>query len=56
MWNPWEELAHTLDDVGDAWPGFVCVEGGNVLADAVSVEPGGSRTMTYRVEVLPDVG
>lgn len=53
VWNPWDELARTLDDVGDAWPTFVCVEGGNVLADAVTVQPGASRTMTYRVEVLP---
>lgn len=53
VWNPWDELAGTLDDVGDAWPTFVCVEGGNVLSDAVSVAPGASRTMTYRVEVLP---
>ncbi len=53
VWNPWDEQARALRDVGDAWPGFVCVEGGNVLDDAVTVAPGDSRTMTYGVEVLP---
>jgi glucose-6-phosphate 1-epimerase len=56
VWNPWDELGRSLDDVGPAWDTFVCVEGGNVLADAVTVEPGASRSMTYRLEVLPDVG
>ncbi len=52
VWNPWADEAATLDDVGDAWPSFVCVEGGNVLDHAVTVEAGESRTTTYRVEVL----
>jgi glucose-6-phosphate 1-epimerase len=53
VWNPWSEDAATLDDVRDEWPAFVCVEGGNVLDDAIAVGPGDSRSMTYRVEVLP---
>jgi glucose-6-phosphate 1-epimerase len=52
VWNPWADEAAKLDDVGDAWPSFVCVEGGNVLDHAVTVAPGASRVMTYRVEVL----
>jgi glucose-6-phosphate 1-epimerase len=56
VWNPGDPLGRSLHDVGEAWPTFVCVEGGNVLADAVAVEPGASRSMTYRVELLPGVG
>jgi len=53
VWNPWADEAVTVDDIGDEWPHFVCVEGGNVLEQAVTVAPGESRTMTYEVEVLP---
>ncbi len=53
VWNPWHEKGSALADVGDAWSSFVCVEGGNVLDDAVVVRPGASHTLTYRVEVLP---
>ena len=56
VWNPWDALGRSLDDVGNAWDTFVCVEGGNVLDDAVTVEPGASRSMTYRLEVLPAAG
>ena len=52
VWNPWVEEAAKLDDVRDEWTSFVCVEGGNVLGNAVTVAPGESRSMTYRVEVL----
>jgi D-hexose-6-phosphate mutarotase len=52
VWNTWAETAHELDDVGDAWPSFVCVEGANALQDAVTVGVGESRTLRYRVEVL----
>ncbi len=51
VWNPWQQKGTALQDVGDAWSSFVCVEGGNVLADAVEVAPGGSRSMVYRLEV-----
>ncbi|HET7763270.1 MAG TPA: D-hexose-6-phosphate mutarotase, partial [Phycicoccus sp.] len=53
VWNPWAEKAAKLDDVRDEWTKFVCVEGGNVLDDAITVAPGRSRSLTYRVEVFP---
>lgn len=53
VWNPWAEEAAKLDDVRDEWTKFVCVEGGNVLDDAITVAPGRSRSLTYRVEVFP---
>ena len=46
-------FAAKLDDVRDEWTKFVCVEGGNVLDDAITVAPERSRSLTYRVEVLP---
>lgn len=52
VWNPWDVEAARLDDVGDAWSSFVCVEGGNVLDDALVLGGGDSHTLTYRVEVL----
>ncbi|NHA66586.1 D-hexose-6-phosphate mutarotase [Phycicoccus flavus] len=51
VWNPWDDLAADLDDVGEAWPRFVCVEAANVLDDVVTVPAGGSHTLTYRLTV-----
>lgn len=49
VWNPWESAP---DDVGEHWPGFLCVEAANVLHDGVVLAPGESHTMasTYAVE------
>ena len=51
VWNPWADKAAEVADIGDEWPGFICVEGANAFENTVTVEPGGSHTATYRVEV-----
>ncbi|HMM95088.1 D-hexose-6-phosphate mutarotase [Phycicoccus sp.] len=51
VWNPGPEKGPGVADVGDQWPRFVCVEAANALDDAVTVGPGETRTMTYRLTV-----
>ncbi|MBM6402333.1 D-hexose-6-phosphate mutarotase [Phycicoccus sonneratiae] len=51
VWNPWSEKAIGLDDIGDQWPHLLCVEAANVLDDVVTVDPGQTRWMTYRLSV-----
>lgn len=54
VWNPWAEKAAEVPDIGDGdWTGFLCVEGANAFENTVTIEPGESRSMTYRVEVQP---
>lgn len=54
VWNPWAEKAAAMADIGDEeWPTMVCVETANVLDDAVTVEAGGSHTMSVTYEVGP---
>lgn len=40
-WNPGAELAASIDDIGEYYRGFVCVEHGNAFADNWQLEPGG---------------
>jgi glucose-6-phosphate 1-epimerase len=52
VWNPWEEKAAAVPDIGPGdWRRFVCVEGANVFENAVGLEPGESRTLTYSIGV-----
>ncbi len=52
VWNPWEQKAAEAADIGNEdWRHFLCVEGANVLGDAVALGSGESHTSTYRVEV-----
>ena len=52
VWNPWAERAREMDDFGDdEWTGMLCVEPANVGADAVTLGPGESHTMTVAIEV-----
>lgn len=52
VWNPWDAKAAEVADIGAGdWQRFLCVEGANVLENAVALAPGGSRTMTYSIEV-----
>ena len=38
VWNPWADKAAGIDDVGDAWPTYLCVEAANTAPDAVTVQ------------------
>ena len=52
VWNPWAEKAQTMVDLpDDGWQSFVCVEGGNVGAAAVSLRPGETHTLGYSLSV-----
>ena len=52
VWNPWATKAAEVADIGDDdWEHFVCIEGANVFENAVSLTPGASHTLTYRLEV-----
>jgi glucose-6-phosphate 1-epimerase len=52
VWNPWATKAAEVPDIGDGdWERFVCVESANVFENAVTLAPGTSHTMTYRLEV-----
>ena len=54
VWNPWEAKAKEVQDIGDEdWTGFVCIEGANVLDDAVLLGPGESHTTTYHLSLEP---
>ncbi|MFT4295316.1 MAG: D-hexose-6-phosphate mutarotase [Micropruina sp.] len=54
VWNPWEQAAAGMADMGPGeWTGMVCVEAANVFADAVTLLPGESWTISQRIEVLP---
>ncbi len=53
VWNPWQEKAAKLADLGDVWPGFVCVEPANARENAITIEPGTVHTLAMRVTVEP---
>lgn len=49
VWNPGPDVP--ADFAADEWPHMVCVEVGNVQADAVTVPAGGSHTLALRLSV-----
>ncbi len=50
VWNPWVAKAAAMPDFGDdEWLGMLCIESGNVLGHAVTLEPGQTATLRYRV-------
>lgn len=52
VWNPWENGAKVLADLGDdEWRRFICVEASNILSCAVSLAPGEQHTMTATISV-----
>lgn len=41
IWNPWTDKAQRLSQFAhDAWPGMLCIEHANVMADILTVAPG----------------
>lgn len=54
VWNPWEEQAAQLPDLGDQdWRRFVCVETAATGDRALEVPPGGSVALGCEISVLP---
>jgi D-hexose-6-phosphate mutarotase len=52
VWNPWQARADQMGDLGaDGWKGFVCVESGNALENAVTVKAGGGHTLAVEYSV-----
>lgn len=50
VWNPGSEKAAAIADLGDdEWSGFVCVEAGNVLDDAITLLPGQVHRLKQRI-------
>lgn len=52
VWNPWDELVGTMDDIPDeSWTQFVCIEPAIAKDRFVALEPGASHTIgvTYRI-------
>ncbi len=52
VWNPWQQGAAKLADLGDEeWHPMICVEGGNILGDAVWLDPGETHGMRVTLSV-----
>jgi D-hexose-6-phosphate mutarotase len=50
VWNPWIGKAASIADFGDdEWTRMVCVETANVKADAVTLDPGATHTMSASI-------
>ena len=43
VWNPGPELGLSMEDVGDGWRQFICVERGAAFKDTLSLLPGASH-------------
>jgi glucose-6-phosphate 1-epimerase len=52
IWNPWAEGARALTDLGDdEWQDMVCVEGSNILENAVELAPSADHKITVTMTV-----
>ena len=53
VWNAGQAQAAKMDDIGEAWRNYVCVEAGNVGPDVIELAPGGRHTLKQVFEVKP---
>lgn len=52
VWNPWQDKAAQLADLGEGeWETFVCVEAGRVLDGAVELAPGQTHTLSTTISL-----
>ena len=52
IWNPWAEAARALSDLGDdEWQDMACVEGSNILENAVELAPSADHKITVTMTV-----
>ena len=54
VWNPWAEQAAVMSDFGnDEWQQMVCIEGSNVQAAAIALNPGEEHTLRVTLSAVP---
>lgn len=52
VWNPWSQKAKEMGDFADEeWTQMLCIEGANALEDFVSISPGDTHRITYKIGV-----
>lgn len=52
VWNPWSDGADRMADMGPGeWRRMLCVEAANAFADAVTLLPGESWTISQRIDL-----
>lgn len=51
VWNPGEQVASTMADVGPHWRDFVCVETANAGPDVVEIPAGATQSMWQTIAV-----
>ncbi|MEE7548161.1 D-hexose-6-phosphate mutarotase [Xanthomonas sp. Kuri4-1] len=51
VWNPGEEGARKMDDVGDGWRDYVCLEAANAGPDVVELAPGARHVLKQTIGV-----
>lgn len=52
IWNPWEEKAAQMSDMGEnEWRNMICVETANALDNVVVISPGKTHTMSVEYSV-----
>ena len=52
VWNPWRAKAAAMADFGDdEWPQMLCIETANTAADAITLAPGATHTMSATIRL-----
>jgi glucose-6-phosphate 1-epimerase len=52
IWNPWKEAAEKMSDMGtEEWKKMLCVEGANILGNAIKLIAGENHTTTVTMSV-----
>ena len=52
VWNPWEEVAAKMGDLGiKGYKSMLCVESANAASDTITIKPGENHSMSVTYEV-----
>ena len=51
LWNPWIAKAARLTDLGDVWPGMLCIETANAAENAITLAPDATHAMNATVRL-----